>query len=173
MWHRGLWQTPVFVQYGLALARIEYMDLPEPKEVVEFRERYDGLRHFTWVPQDGEPWQHVFLRRHWDSVKNVMLLEMLIWDRIEDVENHFYVDALALQTMTKVLGDMTGSDKRRGAVLRQERMHVAGRAAVDEAGAPTWYAFEGRWIKEEQAFAKHQREARSRAKAIKERGTMS
>lgn len=167
MWHRGLWHSPVFVMLGLALARVEYEMLLDPPHVQEFRARYGGIEHFTWVPQDGDPWQHIFLRRHWNADVSRMDMELLVWDRIEDTTMHFMMDGLAIQTMVKVLTDMGGSDKRRGAVIRQERAKVLGRTAIDEEGAPQWYAFEGRWIREETAFNRYRREQKEQARGVK------
>lgn len=167
MWRRGLWLVPVRVMAGLALARLEYENVQEPPLIIEFRSRFGGLDHFTWVPVDGDPAQHVFLRRHFDRANSSFDLEMLVWDRLEDNYRIVTIDQTVLTATMAVLQDMNAPDKRRASVIRQDRRRVLSREKVDDKDQPTWYQFEGRWYKEELAYNRFVREGAAAAKTMK------
>lgn len=166
-----MWLSPRYRTINGLLLRVEYEALKEPDYIVKFRERFGELKlaAYTWVPQDGNQVQELFVRRVFDSDTNAFGLELIVWDKLEDYDRRLFFDGQTFKLFMAVVGDMLTKPTKWPSTERSDNRVIEARLAVDENGEPTWYADRGKWRRDETAYKRFVNEGRGRARALKGR----
>ncbi len=154
MWHKGLWHSPRYIQAGLVTLRLDYPTNPEPDFIQSFRRGFpDELCRYTWVPAEGDPAQQIFYARSTDE-DGGSYTELIVWDRLLNNYKKVDFDPKEFASLMGVMADVKSKDKRRGFVIRSEKIKEITRNAVGENGEYEHVKIDGLWYK-----AEHRREA--------------